>query len=85
MYHFYIYKGGMETKRRGRPTKGSAERKSESLLVKVDQREKQAFRDAAELAGVGLSTWVRERLRRTAVRELEQAARPIAFLENTGA
>jgi uncharacterized protein (DUF1778 family) len=50
------------------------------LEVRLDADEKQAFRDAAELAGIGLSTWVRERLRLVARKELEQAGRTIAFL-----
>jgi hypothetical protein len=52
------------------------------MLVKLDAAEKEAFRDAADLAGVPLSTWVRERLRQIAVRELERASRPIAFLRH---
>jgi hypothetical protein len=37
-------------------------------------------KDAAELAGVGLATWVRERVRGIARRELEEADKPVAFL-----
>ena len=53
---------------------------SEYLAVRMEPAEKQAFKDAAELAGVPLSVWMRERLRRAAIRDLEEAARPIAFL-----
>jgi predicted HicB family RNase H-like nuclease len=67
-------------KKRGRPLKEPSRLKNEPLLVRLDATEKEAFRDAAELAGVPLSTWVRERLRQVAVRELENAARPIPFL-----
>jgi hypothetical protein len=49
--------------------------------VRVDTAEKQAFRDAADIAGIPLSVWIRERLRRIAVRELQDASAPIAFLE----
>jgi len=52
----------------------------EYLEVRVEGLEKRAFRDAADLAGIPLATWVRERLRQIAIRELEAAARPIAFL-----
>ena len=38
------------------------------------------FTAAAELDGKDLSEWVRDRLRRLAKQELEQAGRPIAFL-----
>lgn len=55
---------------------------NEALLVRLESTEKEAFKDAANLAGVPLSTWVRERLRQVAVRELENAALPIAFLRN---
>jgi hypothetical protein len=68
-------------KRSGRPAKGSADLKNETIPIRVDALEKQAFRVAAGVAGVGLSAWARERLRRAAVRELEQASLPIAFLQ----
>jgi hypothetical protein len=71
----------MATKRKpGRPPKRADQLKTDSLLVRLEPDEKKAFRDAAEIAGVDLSTWARERLRRSAVGELEQARRPIAFL-----
>lgn len=70
----------MENKKRGRPPKEVSHLRNEPMLVRLEAREKEAFRDAADLAGVPLSTWVRERLRQIAVRELEKAARPVAFL-----
>jgi predicted HicB family RNase H-like nuclease len=63
----------------GRPKK--AKKLSEYLEVRVEAAEKQTFKDAADLAGIPVSTWVRERLRRAAIRELEEASRPIAFLK----
>jgi uncharacterized protein (DUF1778 family) len=68
--------------KRGRPPKQASELRTEDLLVKLKVDEKEAFKDAAELAGVPLSSWVRERLRRVAVRELQEAARPVAFLRH---
>jgi hypothetical protein len=50
------------------------------LEVRVETVEKQAFRDAADFAGLPLPQWIRERLRRTAIRELEAAGIEIAFL-----
>jgi hypothetical protein len=41
------------------------------------------FQIAADLAGVLLSSWMRERLRREAIRELENAAIPIRLLNIT--
>jgi hypothetical protein len=54
--------------------------KSESLLVRVTDSEKEGFELAAALAGISLSSWVRERLRLTAIRELEGAGRRVPFV-----
>lgn len=70
----------MKKKKRGRPPKDADRLRSEALLVRLETTEKEAFKDAAELAGIPLSSWVRERLRQVAVRELEGAAQPIPFL-----
>ena len=51
------------------------------LQVRVTREEKRGLKDAADYAGIPLSAWIRERLRRAATRELEDAALPIAFLE----
>jgi len=67
--------------RRARQTAKLKIPRNKPLLVRLQPAEKEAFQDAADLAGVPLSTWVRERLRRAAVRELEAAAQPIAFLK----
>ena len=74
----FVKKNGIK---RGRPPKQAADLRTEDLLVKLKVDEKEAFRDAAELAGVPLSSWVRERLRRVALIELQEAARPVAFLK----
>jgi predicted HicB family RNase H-like nuclease len=80
-FHIYcIYNRTMKSKKRGRPPKEADQLKDESLLVRVGPDEKEAFKDAADLAGISLSSWVRERLRRNAIVELQEAARPIAFL-----
>ncbi|TAL13955.1 DUF1778 domain-containing protein [Patescibacteria group bacterium] len=55
--------------------------KSEILRARLDAEEKEAFQEAANLAGLSLSTWVRERLRRAARVELEDAGKQIAFLK----
>jgi hypothetical protein len=72
----------MKKPKRGRPPKEADKLRDQPLLVRLESSEKEAFRDAAELAGVPLSTWVRERLRQIAIRELEKASRPIAFLRH---
>ncbi len=55
--------------------------KSDVMRIRVSDTEKQGFEEAAALGGLSLSAWARERLRWAATRELEQADRPIAFLE----
>jgi antitoxin component of RelBE/YafQ-DinJ toxin-antitoxin module len=57
-------------------------RKQELLQVRIDGAEKEAFTSAADLAGIALSAWVRERLRQIAMRELEAASQPVPFLKN---
>jgi len=68
---------------RGRPPKDADKLRSEALLVRLEESEKEAFKKAAELAGLPLSSWVRERLRQIAARELVKAARPVAFLRQS--
>jgi hypothetical protein len=46
----------------------------------LEESEKEAFRAAAELAGLDLSAWIRERLRRIARRELQEAGHSVVFL-----
>jgi uncharacterized protein (DUF1778 family) len=71
----------MDTKaRRGRPPKQANQRKADYLDIRLEPAEKKAFKDAAELAGLDLSAWVRERLRASARKELDAAAMPVAFL-----
>ena len=71
----------MKKPKRGRPLKEQDQLKNENILVRVEPDEKEAFKDAADLAGISLSSWVRERLRRVAINELQEAARPIPFLK----
>jgi len=66
--------------RRGRPPKGSDKIKGIRLDMRLQEAEKEAFQQAAELSGLDLSAWVRERLRRIAREELEQAGKPVPFL-----
>ncbi|MCX5887900.1 MAG: hypothetical protein NTY36_00430 [Deltaproteobacteria bacterium] len=54
--------------------------KSEKMLLLLEPEERQAFQEASRIAGLNLSAWIRERLRLAAIRELESAGRPIAFI-----
>ena len=67
-------------KKRGRPPVSPGRVKAEYLEVRLEVLEKQVFKEAADLAGLPLSAWVRERLRRAARKELEESGRPVAFL-----
>jgi hypothetical protein len=51
------------------------------IAIRVTDLEKQGFERAAELAGIGLSAWARERLRGAAIRELQEAGEKIVFVK----
>jgi antitoxin component of RelBE/YafQ-DinJ toxin-antitoxin module len=54
------------------------------LDMRIEESEKEGFRAAAELAGLDLSAWIRERLRQVARKELEGAGMAIPFLKQHG-
>jgi hypothetical protein len=54
--------------------------KSEILQIRVTDSEKAAFELAAGFAGISMSSWVRERLRLAAIRELESAGQRVPFV-----
>ena len=68
----------MKNKRAKKQTVGGV--KEEYLELRLYAVEKQAFKDAADLRGMALSVWVRERLRLAAQKELQEANRPVAFI-----
>src|SRR5262249_39454894 len=80
---FWIYNPFMASKqtRRGRLPKSPDKRKDQAFLLRMELAEKSAFAEAAELSGIPLASWMRERLRRAASIELEEAGRPVTFLE----
>lgn len=67
-------------KKPGRPKTGDP--KSEYLDIRLASSEKLGFVEAAQIAGVPLATWVRERLRMAAIRELESAGRRAPFIKS---
>jgi predicted HicB family RNase H-like nuclease len=69
-------------KPRGRPPKKKGSTKTRYLQVRVTDREKAAFDAAADLAGLDMSAWVRERLRLLARKELMDGGRQVPFLES---
>lgn len=56
------------------------QQKSQILQIRLSAPEKKGFDLAASLAGISLSSWVRERLRLSAIRELEGAGRRVPFV-----
>lgn len=56
--------------------------KTEVLQIRISDAEKDGFELAATIAGISISSWVRERLRTAAIRELERTGRPIPFVES---
>jgi len=54
--------------------------KTESIELRVQPDEKDAFKKAADLAGIPLSAWIRERLRLAAIRDLEGAGLSVPFV-----
>ena len=69
--------------KRGRPKAASV--KQEYMELRLDTAEKEAFFKAAELAGMSLSGWVRDRLRRASKKELQDMDMPVAFLDRLSA
>jgi hypothetical protein len=56
--------------------------KSKIIQVRVTPEEKTGLVEAAKISGIPLSSWVRERLRLSAIRELEGAGRRVPFVES---
>ncbi len=54
--------------------------KIEILKFRIEPEEKEGFQQAANVAGIPLSTWVRERLRKSARMELQDAGMQVPFL-----
>jgi len=50
------------------------------MQIRLSPQEKEGFQLAAQISGISLSAWMRERLRRAAIRELEDAGREVPFL-----
>ena len=68
-------------KKRGLPPKQKGTAKTRYLQVRVSDAEKEGFDQAAHLAGLEMSAWVRERLRIAARTELEGYGQTPTFLK----
>ena len=56
-------------------------RKAQTIQIRLTEAEKRGFQAAADLSGIPLSAWVRERLRQTAIRDLESAGQRAPFVD----
>ena len=56
--------------------------KTKVVQFRMSDKEKEGFQCAAELAGISLSSWIRERLRSAAIRDLESAGQKIPFIDS---
>jgi hypothetical protein len=73
----------MKTKqKRGRPRGATGKAKTDLLQIRVDSLERQGFTQAADLAGIGISAWARERLRQVCRRELTDHGVAVPFLSD---
>lgn len=77
---FSGYISGMAKKaKRGRPVLEKGRAKTAAHLLKMSPDEKEGFTNAAQLAGLTLSAWIRERLRLTAAQELKTAGNDVPW------
>jgi uncharacterized protein (DUF1778 family) len=58
--------------------------KTQPIQIRVSPNEKVAFNEAAKIAGISLSSWIRACLRKAAIRDLEEVGRQAAFLKDEG-
>ena len=54
--------------------------KTESIKMRIAPKERQTFDAAAKLAGISMSSWMRDRLRKIARQELVEAGQKVPFL-----
>jgi hypothetical protein len=78
--YFLCHYNCIMSKKRGAPKKAVDERKAAVTQIRLLATEKEGFEEAAELAGLSLSSWMRERLRAVAKRELGEHGQVAAFL-----
>jgi predicted HTH domain antitoxin len=57
-----------------RPKKKAAEARAKLMQIRLQEREYLSFKEAAELAGLDLSAWARERLKEATRRDLRKYA-----------
>lgn len=63
------------------PMKPTEQSKTEILQIRLTPSEKDGISQAAALAGISVSSWVRERVRLAAIRDLESAGLRVPFVD----
>lgn len=71
----------MKTTTMGRPRKAASDKHSAVVPLRLKATEREAFQKCADLSGISLSSWVRERLRLSAIRQLESAGISVPFVQ----
>jgi hypothetical protein len=66
--------------KRGAPKKPAEKSKNSTKQIRLGAAELETFQAAADLAGLSVSSWMRERLRTVAREELKAAGRDVPFL-----
>ena len=55
--------------------------RSNTIQIRLTDEEKKGFDEAADIAGIPLSSWVREKLRMAATQELNRVGQRAPFLK----
>jgi len=55
-------------------------KRENTFLIRLSDTEKEGIEMAAQVAGITMSAWARQKLRQAAVKELREADQPIPFL-----
>lgn len=55
--------------------------KEQTLQIRLTVAEKRGFQASADIAGIPLSSWARERLRQAAIRDLESTGQRPPFID----
>jgi hypothetical protein len=70
----------LNMKNRGRPKSESINKKGVRLDLRVSELERQGFKEAADISGIPLSAWIRQRLRWASTKELKDMGKDVPFL-----
>ena len=57
--------------------------KDQVIQVRVSEKEKESYLLAAQVAGIPLASWIRDRLRQSTIKELSNAGLRAPFLIET--